>query len=307
MEENKFKKLISRYAKGEANETESALIEAWYKSYQSQESDVKVNQNEKERSKKELKSLIHGSDGKKATYYRLVAAVVIICSAGAIFYHWRSKRPDVYAVSTTHVGQIKKIILPDNSIAWLNASSKLRVQLNFEGDKREVYLDEGEAFFKVQKNPQKPFLVHAGKLDVRVLGTSFNVRSYKHIHSMKVTVATGRVQVDEGKKNLAVLIAKQELIYNTITKEFKQSIVDPDEVKGWREGKIYLHQVDFKELQLVLKNNFHINIEAGDKSVNAYRFTLKLSADMTKNQILKIVSAIHNSKYRKEGNDMILY
>lgn len=312
MEHNKFKKLFQRYLEKKSNETESAIVNAWYKSYRSKESEILIDQEEKEIAKKALKQQLEKSITKtiKPYFYRIAAAITIVCTAGGLIINSKinhKQSSDEFTTLSTKAGQIKKITLPDHSTVWLNAASKMRLKSTFEGATREVFLDDGEAYFEVTKNPNKPFLVHSANIKVQVLGTSFNVRAYQKLSTVKVSVSTGRVQVDHQIKTLAILKPKQQLTYDKLNNTFIKTENEEREAKGWTEGKTYLHQVSFKELQLVLENNFGIHLKPGKIQVSEYQFTLNLHSRMSKDQILKVVSAIHNSSMRKEGNDLILY
>lgn len=314
MEQSKFKKLLYRYTKGKANETESALVEAWYKTYQADLNNVALSDVEKASIKKSLiekinKSALNQSKTILPIYYRIAAAIAIIFTAAVVLQNWKSKKletPASYNLVSTKLGQIKKVTLPDSSIVWLNANSVLRVNSNFETGSREIFLDEGEAFFKVTKNPKKPFIVRHNEVSVKVLGTSFNVKAYKNLPDLKVAVSTGKVQVKSGE-NAVLLYPKQEAVYYSSSKSFETHQVNDNEVSLWREGKIYLHQANFKELALTLSNNFKINLKAASPAVHQYQFTLNISTDMEETELLKIISSIHNSKYRKEGDSVILY
>ena len=79
---------------------------------------------------------------------------------------------------STRKGSKSNVQLPDGTMAWLNADSKLIYDENFRGDFREVSL-EGEAYFDVVKDKTKPFIIHTKAIDIRVLGTAFNVRAYE--------------------------------------------------------------------------------------------------------------------------------
>ncbi len=315
MQQSKFIKLLNRFHQNKANEKEAALIDAWYKSYQAREDNIQIDEKQKELVKNSLKKQINARQkfalrNLNNPLYKLAAAVIFFCAISLLFVSKRNKhqkRLNSYALSTTEAGQIKKIVLPDSSIVWLNAASRLRVKGGFIGDIREVYLDEGEAFFEVKKNADKAFIVHSQGINVKVLGTSFNVRSYKALPFVKVNVTTGKVGIAKGDKHVAFLMPEEQLLYNKLTDVSTQTINKSLEAGNWREGKIYLHQASFKELQMILKNSYKVFIRPGSKEVNNYHFTLTISTDMSKEEIYKIISAIHDSKYRKEGNEMILY
>jgi ferric-dicitrate binding protein FerR (iron transport regulator) len=198
------------------------------------------------------------------------------------------------------------VVLPDSSVAWLNAASRMRVQSSFEGRHREIYLDEGEAFFEVQKNPAKPFVVHTAGLDVRVLGTSFNVRAYRAAPEIKVTVSTGRVSVNQQRQLLAVLTPNQQLKYDRLTKTWIQREVNAGQERAWQDGDSYLEQASFEELALIFRNTYGLNLKAGSPAIAQYQFTLRMHRNVPAEQMLKLINSIHNTHYKKEGSDIIL-
>lgn len=91
-------------------------------------------------------------------------------------------------------GSRSRFVLPDGTTAWLNAGSKLYYENDFTGATREVRL-EGEAFFDVVKHPERPFIVHTSAIDIRVVGTAFNVKSYPEDKNVETTLYRGRVDV----------------------------------------------------------------------------------------------------------------
>ncbi|RYY69264.1 MAG: FecR family protein [Chitinophagaceae bacterium] len=118
----------------------------------------------------------------------------------------------------TRKGARTKIKLPDGSDVWLNAGSKLNFDKNFEGDTREVYLT-GEAYFDVVHNAEKPFIIHTTKINVKVLGTRFNVKAYEGDKTTETSLIKGSVEVflksDPNKKYL--LKPNQKLVLSNET------------------------------------------------------------------------------------------
>lgn len=315
MDYNKFNKLLDRYLNGEANETENAVVNAWYKSYESNEHLIGIDKNENENSKKLVKARLRTQirpvkriNFKRIRRYGIAASILICCTLGLLYFVQSQKNESLpsYSRISTEIGRIKKVTLSDNSVIWLNAATKIRIPSKFTGISREVYLDEGEVFFNVAKNPNRPFIVHTGKINIRVLGTSFNVRSYPTIKDQKVQVATGLVQVSDKNKILGLLRPGQQLSYNTLN---GLSNIDSVNTKrmAWNNGNVYMDQVSFSELALIVHNTYGLHLSANSNKVKEYRFTLKLSHSQPIESILKAISMIHNTHYRKEGNDIIIY
>ncbi len=116
-------------------------------------------------------------------------------------------------------GSRTRTILPDGSTVFLNAGSKISYDKNFNGPLREVVL-LGEGFFDVVKDPQHPFIVHAGGINIRVLGTSFNVKSYPNDRIFETTLIHGLVQITSANDK------KQQAIYLHPNQKFIASYFD---------------------------------------------------------------------------------
>jgi transmembrane sensor len=128
----------------------------------------------------------------------IAAASVLLVIAGSILYFQSARQaaggrvaPIVLAAKK---GVRRFMKLPDGSQLWLNAGSKIVLGDGYADGRREVVL-EGEAFFDVQHDPQHPFIIHTGRLEVRVLGTSLNVKAYPGDSSVETTLINGRVEI----------------------------------------------------------------------------------------------------------------
>jgi len=142
--------------------------------------------------------------GERHAFPRWIAAasLLILSLAGGILY-LRHKEPGKQKAvevglrpkeMATKYGTRSFIDLPDGSKLWLNAGSKVKYTDGFAGDKRELTL-LGEAFFDVKHDPVHPFIIHAGKLDIKVLGTSLNIKAYPGDSTMETTLIKGKVEI----------------------------------------------------------------------------------------------------------------
>ncbi|MGJ1265365.1 FecR family protein [Sphingobacterium spiritivorum] len=114
------------------------------------------------------------------------------------------KQAPAYVTVEVKKGAVKQVALPDGSMATVSPGSVLRYPKTFATDERKVYLDKGEAFFEVAKNPEKPFRVASGKLQTTALGTSFTVQYDPIMQREKVNLYTGKVSVESVKDNADV-------------------------------------------------------------------------------------------------------
>lgn len=153
--------------------------------------------------------------------------------------------PSIHTLSTPVGGQYQ-ITLPDGTKIWLNASTILKYPSSFNGAERQVEID-GEAFFEVARNEQQPFrvLLQDGSV-VRVLGTHFNIMSYKSEVQKEITLVEGKVEVVKNEKRKTLepgtqaIIREEELI--------KRSGVDAEEITAWKNGLFVFHDASIEDI-----------------------------------------------------------
>jgi transmembrane sensor len=308
----KFRKILQRYNEGKANETESALVEAWYKSYEADEK--QLGDEEAGTLQKAMHTSIKAGTVKRSLVrlpvFRIAASLAIVSAIG--FYIWkftRSKAGNVQSYTTVVTGTkgSKQLTLSDGTVVSLNASSRIKVPASFTSQLREVVLEEGEAFFDVKRDPRHPFIVRTATIKVQVLGTSFNVRAYKSLQFVSVSVATGKVGVIGNSKTLAMLLPGEQLSYNVLTGDTEHKRVDANKVQSWKQGSTYLSQASFNELAVIVKNIYGLTLKAGNKKVGNYRFSLRLVHNLPTAQVLDLISQLHHTQFRKEGTNITLY
>jgi len=313
MDIRKFRNQLARYLKGTSNETETAIIEAWYKSYQNERSEQLTDhsrQQIKQAMQQRIVKAVNSSPVIDRSIYRIAASILLVSGLGLLAYQFI--KPTAILKTTfitiqTRAGQVKQFVLPDSSVIWINAASKVRVPSTFNDAVRQIYLDEGEAFFEVKHNRLKPFKVTTLPLQVQVMGTSFNIKAYKALPQLNVTVSTGKVGVSRGSKLLTFLTPGRQLSYSRSNGLFTQKTVTALESQSWKDGDTYLNHVKFEELALVFKNMYALNLKAGSKRVHDYLFTLRIKRNLEATETLKLISLMHNAHFRKEGNEVVLY
>lgn len=145
------------------------------------------------------------------------------------------------------------ITLADGSVITLNSDSRLRFPADFRGGKREVYL-EGEAYFTVAPDAKKPFIVHTELTSVQVLGTSFNLNTYKK-GVVTASLVSGSVRLIAGEGNKVTLTPGLESEFTSgggfVTRGF-----DSEDVLSWMKGVYYFHDIPLSDLRPVIKRWF---------------------------------------------------
>lgn len=180
--------------------------------------------------------------------YRAVAASLLVLIMGALFLQSEGTAPTPF---TTQVAEVRNLTLEDGTKVALGARS--RMDVSFRADERRVDLKEGEAFFAVTPDKNRPFLVQAGDTLIRVLGTKFNVR--RNGGTVNVDVLEGRVEVIKPDTSLLTLKSEHYILtagqrVKSVPQEVVQQLVsiDPAAVAGWRTGLLKYDNIPLKEV-----------------------------------------------------------
>lgn len=236
----------------------------------------------------------------------IAAALLLTLSIGYLFLKPgtlpESNRMVLRLVSPR--GQQKKITLSDGTQVILNCGSTLTCKAQFNGTKREVYLD-GEAFFNVKHDNKKPFLVHSGRLHVQVLGTSFNVRAYRSDAKTTVSVASGKVGVNSNRSSGTYMLLPGDLISYNHNNEFKTSKISREEILAWQKGTLIFHLETIREIAPVLERYYGVSITIHQNQSAAKQVTASF-ARKTLPQVLEILSQTSDFKYVINKNKVFI-
>jgi len=307
MRQSRFQQLLKKYSQGKASKSESYIVETWYESFK-QTPALAPEEAEAVRQRL-LQNILHPTVSLKwyrRPYVQLAAAVLAGCAIITPILLRKPAPPQkqVLAQKTVHTGemQIRKITLPDSSIIWLNANSTMVIAAGFNTGNREITL-QGEAFFEVYKNTVHPFVIDASGMKIKVLGTSFNVKSYDALKDIKVAVNTGKVQVSNEDRQLAVLTPGQSIAYDKQTRDFKLASAIAD--NSWKDGRIMLEKASFEELSQALNNRYGIHLSSNDKHVKSFRYHLTLQPGLSEDAAMEMIATMLKKRYKKEDNHTI--
>lgn len=208
---------------------------------------------------------------------RIAAAAVLlglVCMA-AWFWLAGRRQPAVEWVETYNPKGIRSsIVLPDGSKVWLAADSRLKYPRQFATNRRDLYL-EGEAFFEVVRNPQKPFVVQLKEGAVQVLGTSFDIKAYATNEEVITSVATGKVAFisHRNQDDTVLLTSNRKSVYNIGTGITEVKPTDALADKAWIDGILWFEVATLEEIAITLERYYGKTVVFRDERLKRYRYT----------------------------------
>ena len=207
-------------------------------------------------------------------------------------------------------GKDMKLTLADGTQVWLNANSRLSYPTVFHGKNREVEL-QGEGYFKVTHDARHPFIVRAGDMQTRVLGTEFNVNA-SDLNHPHVTLVEGSVKVtaclshEKGTSSTSKVIVPGEDAAMNEKGEIKVSHVDTDDVVCWRDGIQLFNDASLREIVLQLGSWYNVNVVCHDETLlNTH---LRYMYDRRKGieEAVKMLNDISNNKIKLHNNTILI-
>lgn len=271
----------------------------------------------------------------KRKVWLMAASFLIIVLTG-----WIWARNTIFSQAETRQEAIEarkgsrtRSLLPDGTTVWLNAGSKLYYDGNFSGPTREVRL-EGEAFFDVVKKPDRPFIVHTSGIDIKVLGTAFNVKSYPEDKTVETTLYRGSVQVFrennsrdvpiELKPNEKLIVPKQAA--NEATKlpvesnsttakappvAFTKAFIDSTKKENerletaWMYSRLEFNEDSFEELARQMERWYNVTIVFNDEKTKRLKVTAKFEKE-TIEQALQALKEGFPIQYKINNHDIYI-
>lgn len=283
MTKQEFQDLLDRYLTGDASAREEQLVEKFYNRLQQTEQGWDGIES---RRREELQAEIFAAVSQEINtpkevktrqiswgkwLYRVAASVVLVLGLIA-FYNYQAEAPQLaYVTKSTGRGQKALITLSDGSTVKLNALSSITYPEPLDIHQRTIVL-EGEAFFKVTKDPNRPFVVKAHKIQTTVLGTSFDVNAYDP-SSISVSLIEGKVNMEHENDDEVYLNPGERASYTASSGAL--SVTDFDELKltAWKDGVIYLEEAGMSEVFDQLSKWYGVDFEFVNQPVQRWDYS----------------------------------
>ena len=194
------------------------------------------------------------------------------------------KTETIYNTVTVPRGGEYKLVLADGTIVWLNSDSHIRYPVTFSGNTRQVEL-EGEAYFEVAKDVEKPFIVRMNEYNVRVTGTQFNVRNYSN-ESLATTLVEGGVQIERKGKVDRLRPGQQAVLENN---EIRIRVVNVEEQVAWRHGAFGFTQCRLENIMEELARWYDVDVFYMNQQVKDYHFSAWFKRSYSINEVINIL------------------
>ena len=202
-------------------------------------------------------------------------------------------------------GKRSNLILSDGTKVWINSGSRLVYSPVFKGKTREVFLD-GEAYFEVTKDENKPFFVRTNAFDVRVHGTKFDVQAYKSDNEYNTILMEGKVSLEVNEGGILArkrfLFPDQKAMLSADKKDFLiTEVANVENYTAWKEGYLIFKNEAFQSILKRVSHYYNINIEL-NKEMQVERLSGKLDLKDDPERVLEGLSLISKFRYVRNGD-----
>jgi len=233
---------------------------------------------------------------------RVAAVILIVLAVGvpAVYYSVNSTANRKGIIEYNAAEGIRTIDMPDGSRVFLNEGATLEFNKDFDL-RRDVKLD-GEGYFDVMSDPQRPFRVNTGKVVVTVLGTSFNVKNAEN-NEVEVYVESGKVRVDYADKQQSVTLLPGQI--GKVNGSLQTSDRVDANYLSWKTKDFKFVNEPVDHILEVLEKSYHVQVNTGNIPVSGMRLTTTYS-DQSFEAILNTICTALNITYEKDGKAFVL-
>ena len=195
--------------------------------------------------------------------------------------------------------------MPDGTHVWINSDSELSFPTQFDSTRREVFLT-GEAYFSVTKDKEKPFIVKVNEdIEIKVLGTQFNVQAYQDENTIETTLCEGSVNVSDGKQKVT-LTPSLQAVYSKSTKNLITRKVDTRLYSSWKDGLFVFENKPLEEIMTPLSRWYNIHVFYANQAVKTYHFTGDLERYGDFRKTLGMIEKATSIRFVINGNNIMV-
>lgn len=237
---------------------------------------------------------------------KYAAVILLLVSFSAV--GWNYFKPETYmTIALGDSEGVKKVTLDDGSVVWLRGNSALKIPQSFSAVNRTVSL-QGEAFFATSKNAQYPLYVSTNYVNIKVLGTAFNVKTDEKHQNVETVLARGKVALLDKQWNPILDMSPGEKVtYDNNKNEYATEVVDVNVCTAWRLNQFVFENVTLREIVNQLSVKFNVNINLESTKLAQRKFRCVINEDESLPDILKLLKYLAPIQYRIEGKEIFIY
>ena len=203
-------------------------------------------------------------------------------------------------------GKRHNIVLADGPKVWINSESSLRFPTQFINNKRIVFL-EGEAYFDVAPNKNKPFIVKTASININVTGTSFNVKAYDNDNLCETTLEKGLVEITGFTfKNKIKLTPGKKTTYSKSNKTTKTQTVNTKLYTSWKNGKYIFQSEPLESLIIIINRWYNVNVICEDTELLNYKYTGEISENRSIEHIMQLIHMTSKINYTINDKNIVI-
>ena len=244
--------------------------------------------------------------------WRYAAVVAIIIAVGCISY-WQGEVnvKDTFADISVEapLGSKTKLYLPDGTLVWLNAGSRMTYSQGFGVENRKVEL-EGEGYFEVKRNEKIPFFVKTKDLQLQVLGTKFNFRDYPEDHEVVVSLLEGKVGLNNllREEKEAVLSPDERAVLNKANGLLTVESVTASNASQWTDGYLFFDEELLPDIAKELERSDNVKIHIANDSLKTFRFYGNfVRREQNIQEVLEALASTEKMQYKIEERNITIY
>lgn len=240
-------------------------------------------------------------------FVKIAAIFALTVTCGTYFYKSEIRKiGKAMNTITVPAGQRVNLTLPDGTNVWLNARSEMRYPAAFTGNRREITLD-GEAYFEVARNADKPFVVQTNKCNVEVLGTKFNVEAYGDSGDFCTSLMEGSVRVSDRENPSEAILLSPNHMASLKEGQFSISPISDFDLFRWREGLICFKNMNFEQLMLRFEKCYGIRIVVENKHLVNYVCSGKFRISDGIDNALRILQKDAKYSFKRNKDESVIY
>lgn len=246
-----------------------------------------------------------------AFWYRVAVVLLLLLVSFASYWQGGMQMESRFAdmVVEAPLGSKTKLVLPDGTVVWLNAGSKITYSQGFGVNDRHLRF-QGEAYFEVKKNKNLPFNVETDDLNVTVLGTKFNFRDYPEDTEAVVDLLEGRLSLENYLKEMEMqyLAPAEKMVLNKSTGEMSISVSKTERVKAWTHDQLFFDEDLLSDIAKELGRSYGVPIHIVDDTLKNMRFYGNFDRrELTLQGVLDLMVTTGRLNYRLEKDTILLY